>query len=316
MVVRWLIDGYNVMHAGGRLGPKVETKSGRERFRRARRRFLDDLAATLGSEGEPEITVVFDATMPPGDFPLRSTYHGIRVVFALDDENADARIELLIAEETNPKSLTVVSSDRRIRQAANRRKCQSMTAEKFWEHLDALQERALRKKRLERHASSRTAPSIVGGDKSPDESAFWLETFRAAVESPEVQKALAPNTILLTDAEIAELSARSSANGERGHATPYFVWTQVGNLGRGRVPSALTGNHAGTVVKPIVTGPFLALGVGKAFQLKVQDRERNEGPRISGERAAEEGRSRRSGGDRRHDARGGRPRLTMRWAAA
>ena len=29
--MRWLIDGYNVMHAAGRLGPKL----GREGFRRA-----------------------------------------------------------------------------------------------------------------------------------------------------------------------------------------------------------------------------------------------------------------------------------------
>ncbi len=32
--MRWLIDGYNVMYGGGRLGPKLC----REGFRRARRR--------------------------------------------------------------------------------------------------------------------------------------------------------------------------------------------------------------------------------------------------------------------------------------
>ncbi len=64
--MRWLIDGYNVMHAGGRLGPKL----GREGFRRARRRFLNELAATLPSEEAEHTTVVFDASVPPGDFKV------------------------------------------------------------------------------------------------------------------------------------------------------------------------------------------------------------------------------------------------------
>ena len=51
------------------------------------------------------------------------------IIFALGDENADARIEQLIAAHSAPKSLTVVSTDRRVRQAANRRKARSITSE-------------------------------------------------------------------------------------------------------------------------------------------------------------------------------------------
>ncbi len=151
--MRWLIDGYNVMHAGGRLGPKL----GREGFRRARRRFLDDLAAALVHGTVEQTTVVFDASLPPGDFPLQSNYRGIQVVFALGDENADARIEQLIADDSNPKTLTVISSDRRIRQAATRRRSPSLPAEKFWEHLDRLQERAARKQPADAPPASRLA---------------------------------------------------------------------------------------------------------------------------------------------------------------
>ena len=97
--MRWLIDGYNVMHAGGRLGPKLC----REGFRRARRRFLDDLADALGPGAAAETTVVFDASAPPGDFPLDSTFRGLGVLFALGDENADARIESLISRAFEPQ---------------------------------------------------------------------------------------------------------------------------------------------------------------------------------------------------------------------
>ncbi len=134
--MRWLIDGYNVMHAGGRLGPKLS----REGFRRARRRFLDELAQTLGQAVAAETTVVLDASVPPGDFPSESNYKGLSVLFALGEENADARIEALIRADSSPKSLTVVSSDNRIRLAASKRRCQWLTSEKYWELLDNLKE--------------------------------------------------------------------------------------------------------------------------------------------------------------------------------
>ncbi len=120
--MRWLIDGYNIMHAGGRLAPKL----GREGFRRARRRFLDDLAQALGNERASQTTVVFDASVPPGDFPLVTTYRGIHLVFALEDEDADTRIEQIIGHDSNPRTLTVISSDRRIRQAASRRRARPL----------------------------------------------------------------------------------------------------------------------------------------------------------------------------------------------
>src|ERR1700679_2692567 len=108
--MRWLIDGYNVMHAGG----WVVAKLGGEGFRRARRRFLDELASALGPQTARQTTVVFDASVHPGDFALDAEYRGLGILSALGDENADARIEQLIAADSNPRALTVVSSDRRI----------------------------------------------------------------------------------------------------------------------------------------------------------------------------------------------------------
>jgi predicted RNA-binding protein with PIN domain len=198
--MRWLIDGYNVMHAGGRLGPKLS----RQGFRHARRRFLDELAGALGAELAPEVMVVFDATVPPGDFGLDEKYRGISVVFALGDENADARIEQLIAKHSNPKTLTVVSSDRRIRQAATRRRARSVAAEDFWVMVDNLKERKARKARVK--ARSNSAPAADPARRpTPDETAFWLEALGSIPEVDEIGQALAPADSMLTDAEIAEL---------------------------------------------------------------------------------------------------------------
>jgi uncharacterized protein len=193
-VMRWLIDGYNVMHAAGLLGPKLS----REGFRRARRRFLDELADSLPIERDGDVTVVFDASVPPGDFPVSSSYRGIRVVFALGDEDADSRIEYILGQDSSPKGLSVVSSDRRIRQAASRRRARSLTADAFWDIKGQL--------RFASAVQHEPQPAIER-DTPPNasETAFWLEAFREVENVPGIREVISPNAALLTDAEIAEI---------------------------------------------------------------------------------------------------------------
>ncbi len=154
-----------------------------------------------------ESTVVFDARVPPGDFQIVSTYRGLDVVFALGDENADARIEQLIADDADPKNLAVISSDRRIRLAAKRRHAQSVTAEQFWDMIDRLKERGNRPEPVP-PAASRHDPER---EPTPEESAFWVETFRELQKDLEASATLTPNRSLLTDAEIAELKREIDA---------------------------------------------------------------------------------------------------------
>jgi hypothetical protein len=81
-----------------------------------------------------------------------------------------------------------------------------LAAEEFWEHLDRLQERArAARKPSESPLVPHHSPENPGWRQSPEESAFWVETFGGVLDAPDVQKALAPNTTLLTDAEIAEI---------------------------------------------------------------------------------------------------------------
>jgi predicted RNA-binding protein with PIN domain len=198
--MRWLIDGYNVMHAGGCLGAKL----GREGFRRARRRFLGDLVEALGSDRAAQTTVIFDARVPPGHFPLQTSYRGVRVVFALGDEDADSRIESMIEGDANPRDLTVVSSDRRIRQAASRRRATPVTAEDFWVWLDDLREEAAIARETLQRESGRPATRDPAAEPSADDAEYWLQVFRD-LDTSENREVIAPNSVLLTDAEIAEI---------------------------------------------------------------------------------------------------------------
>jgi len=195
VLMRWLIDGYNVMHAGGRISPGMKP----EQFRRARRRFLDDVADALTPEMAHETTIVFDANSPPTDFPLDSIYRGMRVLFALGDENADARIEMLIAKHGTPKTLTTVSTDRRIRQAATRRRGGTMTADQYWQLIDARKERIRPDRRPPKVDIPKPRPPVV------DETAFWLEAFAELNEGPDIRQLAARDETMLTDAEIEQI---------------------------------------------------------------------------------------------------------------
>ena len=195
--MRTLIDGYNLMYAAGLLGRPL----GPEGFRKVRRRFLNDLAASLDRVEAQQTTVVFDASQHCDNLPTESTHRGITIVFAVGDENADARIEWLIAHHSVPKSLTVVSSDNRIRLAATRRKAEAVTSEAF---LDQLATR-LHKRPKQDHPE--VTPEDVEREHGldPNESAYWVREFQDVVADPHVRDELNHRASYLTEAEIEEI---------------------------------------------------------------------------------------------------------------
>jgi len=195
--MRLLIDGYNLMYAAGLIGQR----RGPSVFRKVRRRFLNDLAATLDPVEAHQTTVVFDASSPPDNLPDETSHKGLTVEFAVNDDSADSRIEWHIAHHSTPKTLTVVSSDRRIRQAAQRRKSTGITSEAFLERLD----------RLKEHRPLRTEPVPSPEDVarehglSAEEAAYWEDEFQDLVDDPKIRTQIRDDSPMLTDDEIAQI---------------------------------------------------------------------------------------------------------------
>ncbi|GAC1473541.1 MAG: hypothetical protein NVSMB9_22340 [Isosphaeraceae bacterium] len=196
--MRYLIDGYNLMYDNGLL----EKRLGSSGFRRVRTRFLNDLAESLGPLDAFQTTVVFDAAQAPRNIQSESSHKWITVVYAVNEESADDRIEQLIAADPSPKTLSVVSSDRRIRQAATRRGSMAVLADAFWVELSARVERRTRAGK-----APLPCPSEPERDRqlSPEESAFWEHEFGELNGHSGLLQDLNGDRPLLTDAEIAEI---------------------------------------------------------------------------------------------------------------
>ena len=112
--MRYLIDGYNLLHAIG-LARKA---GGRAAWDRARVTLLDWLVYRHGKTAA-NVTVVFDAQNAAGG-RLEEHHRGLCVV-RHGGKTADDVIEEFLRAEPSPETLTVVSNDQRIRDAARRR---------------------------------------------------------------------------------------------------------------------------------------------------------------------------------------------------
>jgi hypothetical protein len=174
----YLLDGYNLLHAMG----VVSNPLGPHGLERARGRLLGLLHGTY-EDASNSVTVVFDARDVPADLPAEVEYHGIHVTFAVEHEQADDLIEMLIRQASAPKNLTVVSDDHRIQNAARRRHCVVRGCQDYLEELDRL--------RHERKVKPPDAPAKTAG-LTAEETERWLREFADLQEEAEAKELYDP----------------------------------------------------------------------------------------------------------------------------
>jgi predicted RNA-binding protein with PIN domain len=160
-----LIDGYNLLNVAGCFGHG----KGPGGLKRAREAMLNLLAESIPADEVPRTIVVFDASESPWGSAHTTEHKGLSVRFAPRDGDADTLIEELIAADSAPRRLTVVSSDHRLQRAAHRRKATAIDSDKWFAQL--------MRDRHERHASH-PAPNLKPeGPFSPGEVEYWLKMF-------------------------------------------------------------------------------------------------------------------------------------------
>ena len=128
--MRYLIDGYNFLHKllapPKRLPPR--------QFEQRRKEMLDYLVEYLGSTANG-VTVVLDKRCVRSPNGQTDYYHGLTLVLV---GNADDYIISAVQGESAPHLLGVVSDDRLIREAAERRDCRLFSCEGYIDHLNQI----------------------------------------------------------------------------------------------------------------------------------------------------------------------------------
>jgi predicted RNA-binding protein with PIN domain len=175
MHTSYLIDGYNLLHALGVLQGKV----GPGGLEQARLRLQGMLAGAFGDESH-RVTLVFDAARAPAGADTEQVYKGLHILFAVEKQEADDLIEALLARHGNPRHVTVVSDDRRLKDAARRRQATPLGCLEFLDELGRIRR-------------STKAPAPLPSEKSeqagPEEIKRWLEKFSGMQSDPALKEA-------------------------------------------------------------------------------------------------------------------------------
>ncbi len=215
--MRLIIDGYNVIFALGWIDPYRELP--RRHLERVRRRFLNHLVDRTDSELAYATVVVFDSNDKelPRTLPKESTHKGVTVQFAIDEESADDRIALLVSRHARPKDLVVVSTDREVRAAAERRRARALTSDEF---LLDLQSGQCRFNRLFAH------PKLMEDDlvdqirqlgPDPEEAAYWRDQFRHLEIEQQAYREHDPfSRFIPQDVEVARIAREVEAETRLG----------------------------------------------------------------------------------------------------
>ena len=159
----YVIDGNNLLYAFKKAGAEVSR---------------DELAALLNklAQGRQRVSLVFDGPAPRGMEPHVSISPLLEISFS-QKRKADDLIMEEIEDNTEPRRLIVVSTDRQIRQAARRRRCQIVLSEEFVSLLLEANEPPPPPRPRE--------PREKFSGLSPEESEKWMKIF--GIESPKTE---------------------------------------------------------------------------------------------------------------------------------
>jgi len=154
-----LIDGNNLLHAARR----AQTSSlliGRSMLCQAIGRW-----AQRRSE---RVHIVFDGPAPPPGMAAQVAHQAIQVSYSGVGVSADEALMRLLETDSAARRLIVVSSDRQIQRAAQRRRARPLDAETFWLRVqrDLARPRPVRKEPREKEAGL-----------SPEATDEWLKEF-------------------------------------------------------------------------------------------------------------------------------------------
>jgi predicted RNA-binding protein with PIN domain len=135
-------------------------------------RILDSYFGLVSEKAE----IIFDGTGPRNKTEFNNI-RNLEVTFSGRAIDCDSVIEQRILASTAPKLLTVVSSDRRLRNAAAARKAAAVKSEDFWKNVE---------KQLSRQRKNKE-PAAKRAGLTESETELWLKTFDLDRQRPRTK---------------------------------------------------------------------------------------------------------------------------------
>lgn len=155
----FVIDGHNLLYSIPDVDEESESVTDVELCR-----FVGRYLKLINQTGQ----IIFDGIGPRDKSPY-DNIDGVEVFFAGYGTDTDTVIETRITANTAPKSLTIVSSDRRLKKAALARRAKAKKSEDFWLEMQ---------KQLSRKRPKRTKePPAKSQGLSQSETDQWLDIF-------------------------------------------------------------------------------------------------------------------------------------------
>ena len=154
----YLVDGYNLLKQIQKIDSEFETLSDT---------YLCEILSRYLKAIRDQGQMIFDGIGPPDKTGFENL-DNIEVVFVGRNTDADTVIERKIKANTAPKKLAVVSSDRRLRVAAARRKAIGIKSEDFW---------LIVTRQLNRPSKRRVEPRSKHDGLTQSETDVWCDFF-------------------------------------------------------------------------------------------------------------------------------------------
>jgi uncharacterized protein len=153
-----IIDGYNLLHSVQSLLDQPTDFTDIQLCR-----MLNEYIYRTKKKG----SIIFDGIGPRNKDTFNNLIN-MDVVFSGTSREADDIIEKLILESSAPKNLMVVSNDRRIIKAAEKRKATAVDCVEFWTEVI---------KQLEKKKKTSAEPQAKFVGISEAETEYWLREF-------------------------------------------------------------------------------------------------------------------------------------------
>lgn len=158
--MHYLIDGHNLIAAMANVAADISLEDPDDEIK-----LILVLKSWAVARQKRIVTVIFDGGLP-GGYQKRLSTSRINVVFAQEGQTADALLIHRIKQVPNPPEFTLVSSDRKIQEAANKRKMTFIPSDDFARQL-------VEKKKPPQPVKPESEEPVL----SSKEVAEWMELF-------------------------------------------------------------------------------------------------------------------------------------------